>query len=50
MTPAARLEIVMELLNPPIYDEDGNIVGYQKVGLITKEQALELLNFPEEIK
>lgn len=49
--PAARLAIIQELLQPPIYgyDVDGReyIIGYGEP-LITKEKAMELLNFLPE--
>jgi len=48
-TSAEKLQIVMELLGgQPIYDEYGNPTGDVTAQLITKEQALELLNFNED--
>lgn len=47
LTAAGRLHMIMELLNPPIYDDEGNLVGYEEEGLITKEEALKLLDFPQ---
>lgn len=50
VTPAAKLQMIMDLLNPPIYDNEGNLVGYEEEGLITREEALELLDLPQEIE
>lgn len=45
MDPAAKLQLIMELLHPPIYDKDGFVVGHKRKGLITKEEAIKLLGF-----
>lgn len=50
LTSAAKLQMIMDLLNPPIYDDEGNLVGYEEEGLITREEALELLDLPQEIE
>jgi len=41
-TKAARTQLLLELLNPPIYDDDGKLVGHGEP-LLTREQVLELL-------
>lgn len=47
MTTAGKLEIINTLLGgQPIFDENGNPTGEMTPSLITKEQALELLNMP----
>lgn len=48
LTSAAKLQMIMDLLNPPIYDDEGNLVGYEEEGLITRKEALELLDLPQE--
>lgn len=40
---AERLQLITELLDDNVYDDFGNVIG-KKEPLITKEQALELLN------
>lgn len=47
LTIAGKFEIVEKLLNPPIHDEEGNVIGYSEP-IISKEEALELLKFPKE--
>lgn len=39
---AGRMAIIKELLAPPIFDDNDNIIGYGEP-LITQEQARELL-------
>jgi hypothetical protein len=48
-TPAARMAILEALWRPPIFDEDGYLVGYAEPGegLITTEQFLELMDMPQ---
>lgn len=43
LTPAGRLQLIQELLDPNDYDEEGNIIG-QHEPLITIEDALKLLD------
>ena len=43
---AAKLQLIMELLDTNIYDDEGNVIG-TKDALITKEEALSLLNLSE---
>lgn len=48
-TPAQKMELIMALLGgQPIYDEYGDDTGEVTPSLITKEQALKLLNLPDE--
>jgi len=39
---AQKVELITQLLNPPIFDENDEIIGYREP-LISKEEALELL-------
>lgn len=41
-TPAGRMQVLQELLDPNDYDDDGNIIG-QHEPLISAEQARKLL-------
>lgn len=41
-----KLQIIQDLLDDNVYDNDGNVVG-KKEPIITKEEALELLNINE---
>lgn len=41
---AGRMQVIQDLLDTNIYAEDGVTVIGQKEPVITKEQALELLN------
>lgn len=44
LTPAAKLELIMQLLGgQPIRDENGHETGELTPAIITKEQALKLL-------
>lgn len=45
-TAAGKLALIQEMLDPNVYAEDGKTVIGQKEPLITKEQALEMLNGP----
>lgn len=45
--PAAKLQLIMDLLDENEYDEDGNIVG-QKEPIISKEEALKILGLVDE--
>jgi hypothetical protein len=46
---AGRIQTIMDLYQTPQYDVDtGELLGYKPTGLITREQMLELLNFPSE--
>lgn len=51
LSAAAKVHMIHQLLNPPIYDGEGNIVGYEKP-LITQEQAMALFegNFEKAIR
>lgn len=43
-TPASRLELVMSLIAPLVYDEEtGESHRDESYGLITREQAIEIL-------
>lgn len=41
-----KLQIIQDLLDDNVYDNDGNVIG-KKEPIITKEEALELLNINE---
>ncbi len=46
ITSAGRLEIIIDLFNPEIVDEEGNVIGYGEP-LITESEARDLLEMQE---
>lgn len=46
ITIAGRIQFLMGLYLSEVLDAEGNLVGYEETGIITKEKLLELLNFP----
>ncbi len=47
-TPASRLACLLELYMPPVYDDDGKLIGFaaEGEGFITREQLWTLLDSP----
>ena len=46
MSVAGRLQAIMDLYQTEVYDENGEFVGYEPTGLITKEDVKKLLDMP----